>query len=107
MHGGPDSLRGRKVDAGGGLVSQWRGGEATRDGADKLGGGAGRQRHAEQTKKKNGKKGSEVGGRRLLKALGARCGEGKGGGSARCRMGAGEGAGRGQGLVTWASKART
>jgi hypothetical protein len=40
--------------------------------------------------------GSEVGGLRLLKALRARGGEGKGGGgSARCRVGAREGAERG------------
>jgi hypothetical protein len=65
------------------------------DGADRLGGGAGRQRRAERTKKKNGEKGSVVGGRWLLKALGARGGEGKRGGAARCRVGVGEGAERG------------
>jgi hypothetical protein len=57
MHGGPGSPRGRKVDAGGGLVSWWRGGEATGDGVDRLGGGAGRQQRAERTEKKNGEKG--------------------------------------------------
>jgi hypothetical protein len=77
------------------LPHRWRGGEATRDGADRLGGGAGRQRRAERTEKKNGEKGSVVGGRWLLKALGARGGEGKGGRSARCRVGAGEGEERG------------
>jgi hypothetical protein len=58
---------------------RWRGGEATGDGADRLGGGAGRQWRAKQTEKKNGEKGSVVGGRWLLKALGAWGGEGKGG----------------------------
>jgi hypothetical protein len=62
---------------------------------DRLDRGAGRQRHAERMEKKMEKKGSEVGGRRLLRALGARGGEGKGGGSARCYVGAGEGAERG------------
>jgi hypothetical protein len=52
------------------------------------------------------KKGSEVDGRRLLKALGARAGEGKGGGSARCRVGVGEGAERGpaQRSAAWSSR---
>jgi hypothetical protein len=41
------------------------------DGMDRLGGGTGRQRHVERTDMKNGEKGSEVGGRWLLKAPGA------------------------------------
>jgi hypothetical protein len=48
---------GRKVDA--------DGGEAMGDGMDMLGGGAGRQRRVEWMKKKNGEKGSKVGGQRL------------------------------------------
>jgi hypothetical protein len=50
------------------------------DGTDRLGGGTGRQRHVERTDMKNGEKGSEVGGRWLLKAPGAWGGEGKRGG---------------------------
>jgi hypothetical protein len=50
------------------------------NGADMLGGGAGRQRHVEWMEKKMEKKESEVGDRWLLKALGAWGGEGKGGG---------------------------
>jgi hypothetical protein len=47
------------------LVSWWRGGEATGNGADRLHGRVGRQRRAERMKKKNGEKGSKVGGQRL------------------------------------------
>jgi hypothetical protein len=36
------------------------------NGADRVGGGAGRQRRAERTEKKNREKGGEVGGRQLL-----------------------------------------
>jgi hypothetical protein len=46
------------------------GGVATGDGVDRPGGGAGRQQRAEWTEKKM-EKGSEVGGRRLLKVLSA------------------------------------
>jgi hypothetical protein len=49
----------------------------TRDGADRLGGGARRQWRTEQMEKKMEKKGSEVGNRRLLKALGATWGQEK------------------------------
>jgi hypothetical protein len=74
------------------------------DGADMLGGGAGRQRRAERMEKK----GSEVGDRRLLKALGARGGEGKGGVGSVPRGGrrrSGEGAGAAVSSAEWMAAA--
>jgi hypothetical protein len=50
-------------------VARSSGGEAVRrpgNSVDRLSGGAGRRRRAEQTEKKNGEKGGEVGGRRLF-----------------------------------------
>jgi hypothetical protein len=65
------------------------------NGADRLGGGAGRQWRTEQMEKK----GSEVGDRRLLKALGARGGEGKGGGVGSVPRGGRRRSGEGPGTV--------
>jgi hypothetical protein len=63
------SPRRRKIDADGGSDFRWRGGEATRGRRRQARWGAGRQQRAEWMEEKTERKGSEVGGRRLLKAL--------------------------------------
>jgi hypothetical protein len=65
------------------LVSWWRGGEATGNGADRLHGGVGRQRRAERMKKKNRENGGGRGRRHFLYGGPvARCEEEKGRGPA-------------------------
>jgi hypothetical protein len=64
-HGGPGSPKGGGGERSMPMVARSPGGKAMGDGMDMLGGGTGRQRRAERMKKKNGEKGSEVGGQRL------------------------------------------
>jgi hypothetical protein len=71
------SPRRRKIDVGGGSDFWWGGGEATGGRRGQARWGAGRQWRIERMEKKTERKGSEVGDRRLLKALGCVGGEGK------------------------------
>jgi hypothetical protein len=66
-----------EIDAGGGSDIRWRGGEAAGGRRGQAQQGARRQRCMEQMEKKTERKGSKVGSRWLLKALGCTGRQGK------------------------------